>query len=350
MLINEAMQPKPNFGKFIGQSTSKVPASSAIVNQLRQEGLAQASMPQDATARVKPIVLPAAPGTPSKQQPAQKRTYPKVEIPGYHTAPPNTSATAKPQMQRVEGLTPVTSVKSVPLQKVQTPTQAVAMPSSTRVAAPTMSPVVGRAPVPLPQQAEKPQLALVNPPIGQPTYSEQDKPESAPSDLSTMGTLSMLNMAPVVGGVQAATTYGPMMARNAAYEIADASLNMLPSMVGNYVRGLTGMPITESNFTEEELRAFGHAIAQGQKKGYGVPEKWKQLGYTGSFGYDEYPGGRDALNAFTGLTSPKYWGDGRALERIARITNNWGPLNAAYSAGMANYMPVDIDGDGKPDR
>jgi len=301
MLINEAMQPKPNFGKFIGQPSSKLPAPSAIVNQLRQEGLAQASMPQDATARVKPIVLPAAPGTPSKQQPAQKRTYPKVEIPGYHTAPPNTSATAKRQMQRVEGLTPVTSVKSVPLQKVQTPTQAVAMPSSTRVAAPTMSPVVGRAPVPLPQQAEKPQLALVNPPIGQPTYSEQDKPESAPSDLSTMGTLSMLNMAPVVGGVQAATTYAPMMARNAAAGLYNATIGpeidyltdpnsaVLPNFVRaalplplnvansiSYLMG-AGMAMDDRSLSDDQKRVVYEAALNAAKKG------------KKSFTYEDYP-------------------------------------------------------------
>lgn len=300
MLINEAMQPKPNFGKFVGKTSYVVPASSAMVNQLRQEGLAQANVQKDKTGvarpMMSPVVGPVAPKAPSKSVPLQK-----IVIPTNQTAPANTSAVARPAIAPVVGRVQPKAPRSVATQPVVMPTNATAPASTTGVRQPMMSPVVGRV---------------------------DAVPTKAPILLDDSNFLN---------DVQQTFQNQALMSLSNLYLGVDEGLNVFPSAVGNYARGLAGFPITERNFTDDELRVFGRAIEQGKQKGYGVPKKQKELGYTGSFGYDEYLGGRNALNAFTGLTSPEYWGDDKAMNRIERIKSGWDALNAQYSVGMGNF-------------
>jgi len=336
MLINEAMQSKPNFGKFVGKTSSPIPASSAMVNQLRQEGLAQANVSRDNTKVPRPImpslVGPAAGRTPAKSVPLQK-----IVRPTNQTASANTSAVARPTMAPVVGRAQPTASRSVVTQPVIMPINTTAPASTTRVRQTVMSPVAGRAPVPLQQQAEKPVLVPVTPRMGQPTYPQQaEESGSMFPNLSRMATASMLNMLPVVGGVQAANTYGPMFAGNAARSVADQSLQQLPSFVGNYLRGkLLNLPPI---LTEDQKKEVAYAIQQGEKKGYGVPKEWEKKGFTGSAGYDEFRSGRNPLNALVGLTDPSYWGDGKAMNRVKRLSEtNWDAANAMLSLGKFNF-------------
>lgn len=299
MLAEEAAKPKPNMGKFTGRGTPQVPKASAATRNLTAAALQQTATPRGSTAVNMPVV--SAPVAPVAPKPGSRPAMTKEQM--------------AQALDQARGINP-------------------AAQSTLTVAQPVIQTPVGRMPMP----AEKPVLVPVTPPMGQPTYPQQaEESGSMFPNLSRMATASMLNILPVVSGVQATNAYGPMMIGNKTYEATDKALNVLPSFIGNYARGFLGRPITEENFTDDELRALGHAIYEGEKKGYGVPKNYKDLGYTGSFGYDDYPGRRDAINAFTGLTSPQYWGDGKMGNRLKRIAKGWDDLNAAYSVGMGNF-------------
>ena len=232
MLINEAMQSKPNFGKFIGQPASKVPASSGIVNQLRQEGLAQAAAQQDQTRVARPIMSPVAPAG------SRSISLQPIAMPTNQVAPANTSGVARPIMTPVVGPGQPAATRSVPMEKIVMPSNQVAERSTTVVQPPVMMSVVGRA-----KPAPKAAAAKENP--------------------------SMMNMEGLMGTIQAMNILGASAIGDATKGLYDVTvgpeINYLndpeSAVAANAVRGTlgaVGVPLNAANL-------IGDLVGAGKK-------------------------------------------------------------------------------------
>ena len=108
-----------------------------------------------------------------------------------------------------------------------------------------------------------------------------------------------------------------------------ALLNPLPTVAKSYLKSWAGAPITQDDFTDPQLDALAQAIASGQLRG----SKPSRSGYIGSFGYDDYPGKRKALNAIYNIAES----DGRLEKRLEDIVKNWSSVNAQTTIGMGDF-------------
>lgn len=257
MLINEAMQPKPNFGKFIGKPSSTVPASSAMVNQLRQEGLAQANIPRDKTGvarpMMSPVVGPVAPKTPSKSVPLQK-----IVMPTNQTAPAGTSAVARPAMAPVMGRVQPAAPRSVATQPVVMPTNAVAPASTTAVRQPVMPPIVGRA-------------------TGKaPVTPTPDEPSQMSNPLAALQAMQLMGNSALQTGME--NIYNASIGPEIDY-LTDPNSAVLPNFVRaalplplnaanslSYLMG-AGMAMDDRSLSDEQKRMIYQTAQNAAKKG-----------------------------------------------------------------------------------
>lgn len=253
MLAEEAAKPKPNMGKFTGRGTPQVPKASAATRNLTAAALQQTATPRASTAVNMPVV--SAPVAPVAKKPGSRPAMTKEQM--------------AQALDQARGINP-------------------AAQSTLTVAQPVIQTPVGRMPMP----AEKPVLVPVTPPMGQPTYPQQaEESGSMFPNLSRMATASMLNILPVVGGVQAANLYGPMMARNAAAGLYDATIgpeidyltDPNSAVLPNFVRAAlplplnaanslsylmrTGMAMDDRSLSDEEKRVIYETAINASKKG-----------------------------------------------------------------------------------
>lgn len=115
-------------------------------------------------------------------------------------------------------------------------------------------------------------------------------------------------------------------------------LNVLPTPMASYIRGLAGENNAGVDFTESQKRAAAYAIAKAEERGSGAGE----AGYTGSFDYGDYPAGyRDekggahnpALSNLFNLPSL----DGKTKKRLENVTEYWGSAMMQPTLGKANF-------------
>lgn len=127
-------------------------------------------------------------------------------------------------------------------------------------------------------------------------------------------------------------------------EVAGRLLNVLPTPLASYIRGLADQDNATVDFTESQQKAAAYAIAKAEdrKSGAGDPN------YTGSFDYADYPAGyRDeeggahnpALSNLFNLPSL----DGKTSKRLENVSKYWGSAMMQPTLGKANFKKYNDD-------
>lgn len=120
--------------------------------------------------------------------------------------------------------------------------------------------------------------------------------------------------------------------------LAGRVLNVLPTPLASYIRGLADEDNTTADFTESQKKAAAYAIAKAEAR----KSKAGDAGYTGSFDYADYPAGyRDekgvahnpALSNLFNLPSL----DGKTGKRLDNVTEYWGSAMMQPTLGKANF-------------
>jgi hypothetical protein len=120
--------------------------------------------------------------------------------------------------------------------------------------------------------------------------------------------------------------------------LAGRLLNVLPTPLASYIRGLADEDNTTADFTESQKQAAAYAIAKAEAR----KSKAGDEGYTGSFDYADYPAGyRDeqgvahnpALSNLFNLPSL----DGKTGKRLDNVTKYWGSAMMQPTLGKANF-------------
>jgi hypothetical protein len=115
-------------------------------------------------------------------------------------------------------------------------------------------------------------------------------------------------------------------------------LNVLPTPLASYIRGLADEDNTTADFTESQKQAAAYAIAKAEAR----KSKAGDEGYAGSFDYADYPAGyRDeqgvahnpALSNLFNLPSL----DGKTGKRLDNVTKYWGSAMMQPTLGKANF-------------
>lgn len=115
-------------------------------------------------------------------------------------------------------------------------------------------------------------------------------------------------------------------------------LNVLPTPLASYIRGLADEDNTTADFTESQKQAAAYAIAKAEAR----KSKAGDEGYSGSFDYADYPAGyRDeqgvahnpALSNLFNLPSL----DGKTSKRLDNVTKYWGSAMMQPTLGKANF-------------
>ena len=127
-------------------------------------------------------------------------------------------------------------------------------------------------------------------------------------------------------------------------EVAGRLLNVLPTPLASYIRGLADQDNATVDFTESQQKAAAYAIAKAEdrKSGAGDPN------YSGSFDYADYPAGyRDegggahnpALSNLFNLPSL----DGKTSKRLENVSKYWGSAMMQPTLGKANFKKYNDD-------
>jgi hypothetical protein len=120
--------------------------------------------------------------------------------------------------------------------------------------------------------------------------------------------------------------------------VAGRLLNVLPTPLASYIRGLADEDNTTADFTESQKQAAAYAIAKAEAR----KSKAGDEGYAGSFDYADYPAGyRDeqgvahnpALSNLFNLPSL----DGKTGKRLDNVTKYWGSAMMQPTLGKANF-------------
>lgn len=112
-------------------------------------------------------------------------------------------------------------------------------------------------------------------------------------------------------------------------------LDILPTPAASFARGALGIDNRSGNFTEDQKKALAYAIAKAEIAKRGTNEE----GYTGSFGYDDYPDKRVGFNALHNIKED----DGRFDERVEAIKKTWPTLTTQTTLGRASFKKQDKD-------
>jgi hypothetical protein len=112
-------------------------------------------------------------------------------------------------------------------------------------------------------------------------------------------------------------------------------LDILPTPAASFARGVLGIDNRTGNFTEDQKKALAYAIAKAETAKRGTNEE----GYTGSFGYDDYPDKRVGFNALHNIKED----DGRFSERVESIKKTWPTLTTQTTLGRASFKKHDKD-------
>ena len=112
-------------------------------------------------------------------------------------------------------------------------------------------------------------------------------------------------------------------------------LDILPTPAASFARGALGIDNRSGNFTEDQKKALAYAIAKAEIAKRGTNEE----GYTGSFGYDDYPDKRVGFNALHNIKEA----DGRFDERVEAIKKTWPTLTTQTTLGRASFKKQDKD-------
>ena len=112
-------------------------------------------------------------------------------------------------------------------------------------------------------------------------------------------------------------------------------LDILPTPAASFARGALGIDNRTGNFTEDQKKAVAYAIAKAEEAKRGTNEE----GYTGSFGYDDYPDKRVGFNALHNIRED----DGRFDERVENIKKTWPTLTTQTTLGRASFKKHDKD-------
>lgn len=112
-------------------------------------------------------------------------------------------------------------------------------------------------------------------------------------------------------------------------------LDILPTPAASFARGAIGIDNRSGNFTEDQKKALAYAIAKAEIAKRGTNEE----GYTGSFGYDDYPDKRVGFNALHNIKEA----DGRFDERVEDIKKTWPTLTTQTTLGRASFKKQDKD-------
>ena len=108
-----------------------------------------------------------------------------------------------------------------------------------------------------------------------------------------------------------------------------AALDILPTPAASFIRSMGSIDNRSGNFTEDQKKAVAYAIAKAEERGSTTNEE----GYTGSFGYDDYPGKRKGFNALHNIRET----DGRFSERVDDIKEAWPTLTTQTTLGKASF-------------
>jgi len=111
-----------------------------------------------------------------------------------------------------------------------------------------------------------------------------------------------------------------------------AALDILPTPAASYLRSFASIDNRSDNFTEGQKKAVAYAIAKAEEKGNPAG----QAGYTGSFGYDDYPSKRQAYNSLHTL----HKSDGKFSDKVENMKKNWPSLTAQTTLGRASFKKV----------
>ena len=126
--------------------------------------------------------------------------------------------------------------------------------------------------------------------------------------------------------------------------LAGRALNVLPTPLASYIRGLADEDNTTADFTESQKQAAAYAIAKAEAR----KSKAGDEGYTGSFDYADYPAGyRDeqgiahnpALSNLFNLPSL----DGKTSKRLENVGKYWGSAMMQPTLGKANFKKYNDD-------
>ncbi len=107
------------------------------------------------------------------------------------------------------------------------------------------------------------------------------------------------------------------------------ALDVLPTPAASFLRSMGSIDNRSGNFTENQKKSVAYAIAKAEERGSTTNEE----GYTGSFGYDDYPGKRKGFNALHNIRET----DGRFSDRVSTIKESWPTLTTQTTLGKASF-------------
>lgn len=109
----------------------------------------------------------------------------------------------------------------------------------------------------------------------------------------------------------------------------------LPLPAASFTRGALGIDNRSGNFSEDQKKAVAYAIAKAEI----AKRTTNEEGYTGSFGYDDYPNKRVGFNALHNIKKA----DGRFDERVSTIKETWPTVTTQTTLGRASFKKQDKD-------
>ena len=107
------------------------------------------------------------------------------------------------------------------------------------------------------------------------------------------------------------------------------ALDVLPTPAASFLRSMGSIDNRSGNFTENQKKSVAYAIAKAEERGSTTNEE----GYTGSFGYDDYPGKRKGFNALHNIRET----DGKFSDRVSTIKESWPTLTTQTTLGKASF-------------
>jgi hypothetical protein len=109
----------------------------------------------------------------------------------------------------------------------------------------------------------------------------------------------------------------------------------LPLPAASFTRGALGIDNRSGNFSEGQKKAVAYAIAKAEI----AKRTTNEEGYTGSFGYDDYPNKRVGFNALHNIKKA----DGKFDERVSTIKETWPTVTTQTTLGRASFKKQDKD-------